>query len=135
MENGWDGELDQMRLKDVSGDITVGDKIFGETSKINGTVQYFDKFNLFATLGVSRDKRASVDLASGILNDFSQRISDNFYYQKFSYSVKGNIPYSTWRESVRSILHPSDLKNFLTLRYSHNQQLVKLVLESQNQLT
>ena len=115
MENGWDGELDQMRLKDVSGDITVGDKIFGETSKVNGTVQYFDKFNLFATLGVSRDKRSSVDLASGILNDFSQRISDNFYYQKFSYSVKGNIPYDTWRESVRSILHPSGFKEFSDL--------------------
>ena len=115
MEGGWDGNLNQMRLKDVSGDITIGDAIFGETSKITGTVQYFDKFNLFATLGVSRDKRSSVDLSSGILNDFSQRISDNFYYQKFSYSIKGNIPYSTWRESVRSILHPSGFKEFSDL--------------------
>ena len=115
MERGWDGTLNQMRLKNVSGDITVGDKIYGETSKITGTVEYFDKFNLFATLGVSRDKTASVDLSSGILNEYSQRISDNFYYQKFSYSIKGNIPYSTWRESVRSIVHPSGFKEFSDL--------------------
>ena len=115
MERGWDGTLNQMRLKNVSGDITVGDKIFGETSKITGTVEYFDKFDLFATLGVSRDKTASVDLSSGILNEYSQRISDNFYYQKFAYSIKGNIPYNQWRESVRSIVHPSGFKEFSDL--------------------
>jgi len=115
MENGWDNDLNQMRLKNIFGEINTGDKIFGETSKINGTVEYFDVFNLFATLGVSRDKTSSIDLSSGILNDSLQKISDNFYYQKFSYSIKGNIPYNIWRESVRSILHPSGFKEFSDL--------------------
>ena len=115
MENGWDGNLNQMRLKDISGEIEIEDKIFGETSKITGTVEYFDKFTLFATLGVSRDKTSSIDLSSGILNEYSQRISDNFYYQKFSYSIRGNIPYNIWRESVRSIVHPSGFKEFSDL--------------------
>lgn len=115
MENGWDNRLNQMRLKNISGEINVEDKIFGEISKVNGTVEYFDKFNLYATLGVSRDKTSSIDLSSGILNDYSQRISDNFYYQKFSYSIRGNIPYNVWRESVRSIVHPSGFKEFSDL--------------------
>ena len=115
MENGWDNNLNQMRLKNISGEINIGDKIFGETSKINGTVEYFDVFNLYATLGVSRDKTSSIDLSSGILNDSLQKISDNFYYQKFSYSIKGNIPYNVWRESVRSIVHPSGFKEFSDL--------------------
>ena len=115
MENGWDNRLNQMRLKNISGEINVQDKIFGETSKINGTVEYFDVFNLYATLGVSRDKTSSIDLSSGILNEYSQRISDNFYYQKFSYSIRGNIPYNIWRESVRSIVHPSGFKEFSDL--------------------
>jgi hypothetical protein len=115
MENGWDGTLNQMRLKNISGEINVGDKIFGEISRINGTVEYFDVFNLYATLGVSRDKTSSIDFTSGILNDYSQRISDNFYYQKFSYSIRGNIPYNIWRESVRSIVHPSGFKEFSDL--------------------
>lgn len=115
MENGWDNNLNQLRLKNISGEINIGDKIFGETSKINGTVEYFDVFNLYATLGVSRDKTSSIDFSSGISNDYLQRISDNFYYQKFSYSIKGNIPYNIWRESVRSILHPSGFKEFSDL--------------------
>jgi len=115
MENGWDNNLNQMRLKSISGEINAGDKIFGEISKINGTVEYFDVFNLYATLGVSRDKTSSIDLSSGILNDSLQKISDNFYYQKFSYSIKGSIPYNVWRESVRSIVHPSGFKEFSDL--------------------
>ena len=115
MENGWDNRLNQMRLKNISGPMTTGDKIFGEISKVNGTIEYFDIFNLYATLGVSRDKTSSIDFSSGILNDYSQRISDNFYYQKFSYSIRGNIPYNIWRESVRSIVHPSGFKEFSDL--------------------
>jgi hypothetical protein len=116
MENGWDNNINQMRLKDISGEINVGDKIFGEISKINGTIEYFDVLNLYATLGVSRDKTSSIDFSSGILNDYLQRISDNFYYQKFSYSIKGDIPYNVWRESVRSIVHPSGFKEFSDLQ-------------------
>jgi len=115
MENGWDNKLNQMRLKNISGEINVLDKIFGDTSRINGTVEYFDVFNLYATLGISRDKRSSIDLSSGILNEYSQRISDNFYYQKFSYSIRSDVPYNIWRESVRSIVHPSGFKEFSDL--------------------
>lgn len=115
MENGWDVRLNQMRMSDISGNLEVGDRLTGEISKITGVVEYFDQFNLFATLGVVRTKSASIDLTSGILNDFQHRISDNFYYQKFSYAIRGDVPYSTWRESVRSIVHPSGFQEFSDL--------------------
>lgn len=115
MEGGWDNELNQMRVNSSFGELRIGDKIIGESSKINGTVEYFDTFNLLSTLGVSRDKVGVIDNSVGILDDFQQRISDNFYYQKFSYSIKSEIPYDTWRESVRSIIHPSGFKEFSDL--------------------
>ena len=115
MENGWDNELNQLRISESFGTLNIGDKITGETSKITGTVEYFDTFQLESTLGVSRDKVGQVDNSVGILNDFQQRISDNFYYQKFSYAIKSTIPYDKWRESVRSIIHPSGFKEFSDL--------------------
>lgn len=115
MENGWDNDLNQMRVNDSFGNLIVGDKIFGENSKVNGVVEYFDTFNLNSTLGVSRDKVGVIDNSVGILNDFQQRISDNFYYQKFSYAIKSEIPYDSWRESVRSLVHPSGFKEFSDL--------------------
>lgn len=115
MDTGWDNDLNQMRVTNSFGELNVGDKIYGESSKINGTVEYFDTFNLLSTLGVSRDKVGVIDNSVGILNDYQQRISDNFYYQKFSYSIKSEIPYDIWRESVRSIIHPSGFKEFSDL--------------------
>ncbi len=115
LEDGWDGKLNQLRLIDCVGNLEIESKLFGENSKINGTIEYFDTFILNSTLGVTRDKVGVVDNAIGILNEFQQRISDNFYYQKFSYSIKSDIPYNVWRESVRSIIHPAGFKEFSDL--------------------
>jgi hypothetical protein len=142
MENGWDRKLNQLRLDAGEGNLEIGDKLFGQTSKTNGTIQYFETFILNSTLGVSRDKVGNIDNSVGILNEFQQRISDNFYYQKFSYSVKGTIPYSDWKESVRSLVHPSGFKEFSDLviyseaeesSYS-NSNLKPQILSSETQL-
>ena len=126
MENGWDGNLNLLRITDGIGNLRVGDKLFGENSKVNGTVEFVDSFYLNSTLGVSREKVGVIDLSSGILNESQQKISDNFYYQKFAYSIKSEIPYDTWRESVRSTIHPSGFKEFsdLVLYSEPSEELV-----------
>lgn len=111
MESGWDNKLNQMRITDSVGDLQIGDVLFGEYSKVSGVVEYFNSFEIDSTLSATRDNTSSTN-TDGILNDFQQRISDNFYYQKFSYSLRTNVPYSTWRESVRSIVHPSGFQEF-----------------------
>ena len=112
MEGGWDNDLNQLRVGKSFGQLRVGDKLTGESSKVIGTVEYFSIFNLSSTLGISRDKVGELDKSVGILNDFQQRISDNFYYQKFSYSIKSQLSYDKWKEPVRSLVHPSGFKEF-----------------------
>ena len=112
MEGGWDNDLNQLRVGNSFGQLRDGDKLTGESSKVIGTVEYFSIFNLRSTLGVSRDKVGELDRSVGILNDFQQRISDNFYYQKFSYSIKSQLSYDKWKEPVRSLIHPSGFKEF-----------------------
>ena len=111
LENGWENDLNQLRVTRATGELEVGDKLFGQESKTNGTIEYVNNFIIGSTLGVFRDKIYSTN-SIGILNDSQQRISDNFYYQKFAYSLRSNVPYSTWRESVRSIVHPSGFQEF-----------------------
>ena len=115
MEDGWDNDINQLRLINAKGVLNVGDKLYGENSKLNGVVKFVSIFNLSASLGVSRDKINNFGDKVGFLNDYQQRISDNNYYQKFSYSIKSEIPYSTWKESVKSIIHPSGFKEFSDL--------------------
>ena len=47
------------------------------------------------------------------MNNELQRISDNDYYQNLSYSIKSEVPISTWQDTVDSLAHPLDLEDFL----------------------
>ena len=115
VENGWNGKISQLRLRDTIGTLIPGDTLFGEVSQLLGKVRDVNRFSVRTTLGVTRDKVSKNDMNVGILNDFSQRISDNFYFQKFSYSIKSKLPYDTWKEPVKSIVHPSGFLEFSDL--------------------
>jgi hypothetical protein len=114
-ENGWDNEINQLRMVDAKGELEVGNKLKGEKSLLNGTVKDVNKFNLKANLGVSRDKVNESKNQSGFLNDYLQRLSDNFYYQRFSYAIKSQISYDKWKEPIKSLIHPSGFKEFSDL--------------------
>ena len=49
------------------------------------------------------------------LNEESQVISDNFYYQTFSYDVATKVPLSTWDSIVSNVNHLSGFEKFGTL--------------------
>ena len=119
-ENGWNVNISQLRLRDTIGTLLPGDTLFGQVSELKGNVRDVNRFSVPTTLGVTRDKVSKNDLNFGILNDFSQRLSDNFYFQKFSYSIKSNLPYNTWKESVKSIVHPSGFLEFSDLVIESN---------------
>jgi hypothetical protein len=115
MENGWDNDINQLRLIDAKGELEVENKLRGEKSLLNGTVEFVNKFNLKSTLGATRDKINDAGNEVGFLNNYQQRISDNSYYQKFSYSIKSEISYDIWKEPVRSVIHPAGFKEFSDL--------------------
>ena len=58
----------------------------------------------------------------GKLNSDIQKLHDNHYYQRFSYSIKGEVPYNTWKDAVNSLDHVAGFKNFsnLGINYSRN---------------
>ena len=115
MENGWDNGINQLRLIDSQGELNVGNRLFGTNSRLNGIVESSNQFNLNSNLNVFRKKVNNFGDRVGNLNDYQQRISDNNYYQKFSYSIKSNLPYDDWRESVKSLIHPAGFKEFCDL--------------------
>ena len=115
MENGWDDGINQLRLIDSAGELNVGDRLVGTNSRLNGFIESVNQFNLNSNLNVFREKVNDFGDRVGNLNDYQQRLSDNDYYQKFSYSIKSDLPYEEWRESVRSLVHPAGFKEFCDL--------------------
>lgn len=114
-ENGWDNDINQLRMVNSKGELNNGNKLLGTRSRLNGTVANVNQFNLKSTLSVTSEKLNDFRDSAGYLNDFQQRIADNDYYQKFSYALKSELPYNMWSESVRSLVHPSGYKEFSDL--------------------
>ena len=50
-----------------------------------------------------------------MLNDSVQRISDNDYYQQFSYALKSRVPIQTWDDPVQSLNHTTGFLKFSDL--------------------
>ena len=47
-------------------------------------------------------------------NEQNQVISDNFYYQPFSYDVISEVPVNTWESTVSNLNHISGFQKFGT---------------------
>ena len=80
-----------------------------------------------------------MDRSKGILNDSTQRIHDNDYYQRFSYSLNSDLSYDVWGETVGSLVHPAGFKEFSELSIqttptetSGNCELVSGICTSQD---
>ena len=53
---------------------------------------------------------------TGFLNNELQKISDNDYYQSFSYSIKSKVQYDEWKNVVGSLSHTAGFKKFSDLQ-------------------
>ena len=59
-----------------------------------------------------------------------QRIQDNYYYQEFSYVIKSSTALKTYRDIVRSTIHPAGTKLFGQIDIEDTLDLTSLDIES-----
>jgi photosystem II stability/assembly factor-like uncharacterized protein len=115
MNNGWDNEINELRMIDCKGSLEDGDFLYGTKSKLNGKVIKVNQYEIFSNLGVYRDKIISNQINNSLTNDYLIRTSDNNYYQNFSYSIKSEVPYTDWKEYIKALDHPAGFKEFSDL--------------------
>ena len=109
---GWDENALLLKLEDVNGLFATEQQILGSVNGAKATIE--DIFEFDFDLEVSGSVNKNIDWANdkGKLSVNTQRIHDNDYYQRFSYSVKGEVPYQSWKEPIDSLAHVSGYKNF-----------------------
>ena len=92
--------------------VKKGDRIIGESSGVSAEiVDLVDKSAKFEIGFSNRQEIGWLDNI-GRLNDDTQVVPDNDYYQNLSYTVKSPITWDKFSNNVNSILHPAGLKNF-----------------------
>ena len=117
-KNGWDPLSQTLKVFDVTGDFNKEDFIVGTISNNKGTVTNQFKFDFDLNVDSTANILNSWKTDIGKLNLDIQRLHDNDYYQRFSYSVKGSVPFNTWKDAVNSLDHTAGFKNFCNLGIS-----------------
>jgi hypothetical protein len=113
---GWDKNTFKLRVNKISGsEILIGDLISGNSSGNMGIIRNITvPEGLFKVDSISR-KQIGSSKDTGKLSYFSQRLHDNNYYQRFSYSIKGTENLNNWDEKVSSLVHTAGFKKFSDL--------------------
>ena len=106
-------EYDLITLKFIgSYKLSVGERVRGLVSGSTASItKVDDRFGRFETDYSTRNNYSWNDKV-GVLDDDSQVLSDNDYYQNLSYTVKSPISYEKSITAINSLVHTTGLKNF-----------------------
>ena len=110
----WNNEIELLKVSTTK-DFNVGDVLIGQTSRSQGAIKSKIDFNAEIKTGPTSIVRKGWNRETGFLNYNTERISDNNYYQNFSYSLKSKISFETWNDSVSSLNHTSGFLKFSDL--------------------
>tara|TARA_S200000501_G_scaffold20363_1_gene18101 strand:- start:21595 stop:34593 length:12999 start_codon:yes stop_codon:yes gene_type:complete len=93
-------------------ELSIGDIITGKESGVIATIDSISNNNGRYIVDYSAKKDIGWSDNIGKLNDDTQVIPNNDYYQNLSYSIQSSLTYDKLRNAVNSLLHTSGLKNF-----------------------
>ena len=116
---GWNPTTQLLKVKNVVGSFNTTDTLIGKLNNFKTKISSITKFDFDLQVDSTVENIRSWKDDVGKLNVDSQRIHDNDYYQRFSYSIKGTVPYETWSEPVNSLAHVSGYKNFADYEVSN----------------
>ena len=104
-------------LKIVSGDtFNIGDNIKGSTSFTRGVIiEILSSAECVYGVESSSIVKNGWKKETGFLSNNLQRMHDSDYYQYFSYAVKSEIPFDTWKNPVNDLNHTAGFKKFSDL--------------------
>jgi len=92
--------------------LVVGNKLLGSISGARGTVVDTKTFDGFHDVGCGSTINFGWLTNKGFLNDDTQVMSDNDYYQKLAYSIKSPVKFNDLIGPVNRLAHISGTKNF-----------------------
>ena len=114
-KDGWNKDSQTLKLKNVVGKFKEKDKIESSLRSSKSIIQNVYDFNFDLEVDSLVSKATNWQTDKGKLSHNDQRLHDNDYYQRFSYAIKGEIPYDTWKEPITSLGHISGYKPFADL--------------------
>ena len=98
-----------------SDSITKDLVLTGKYSNSKGKVVKIENYNTSLKTDISAPQTIGWKKNQGNLSSVVQKLQDNDYYQRFSYSLKSNVQMSEWDSAVSDLSHVSGYKKFSDL--------------------
>ena len=115
-------------MNKISGKFEVGGTVKGLSQNLDARVEDVFDFDFDLNVGSTLKNVSYWTDEVGQLNNKYQRLHDSDYYQRFSYSVNGEVPYADWKEPVDSLNHISGYKNFADLIVSGDEKFAGVTI-------
>jgi hypothetical protein len=116
IDNTYNSPITNVIKVKNSNSIKLNDVILGKTSGSAGKVFELANFNSNFYTNSSVPEIIGGQENRGYLSSNIQKLSDNNYYQKFSYSLKSNKSFEDWNSPVSDLTHVSGYKKFSDLQ-------------------
>ena len=127
----WNPITSIIRISSEDNFVT-GEKIEGKSSNVVSIASSITTFESYLNYAASSKVVRGWQNDSGELNYNLQRVQDNLYYQRFSYSLKSEVPYDTWNDVVSATNHTLGYKKFSDYQLeSTNAQSMKVGLSTE----
>jgi hypothetical protein len=111
----WDKDNELLKIS-TNNDFYPGELIYSKTSNNAAKINKIISFEGFYDIKPLSIVRYNWKTERGFLNNQFQRIHDSDYYQYFSYSLKSNVTFDKWDESVDALNHTVGFKKFSDLQ-------------------
>ena len=111
-ENGWDPQSRTLKITNIIGNFDKNDEIIGSVNSHKATISDFNTYEFNLDVDVFAESLGFWKSDKNKPSFNYERLHDNDYYQRFSYALRGQVDYDTWKEPVNSLGHISGYKNF-----------------------
>lgn len=109
---GWNAINNQINVIVTSGEPAIGQTLTGSLNGVTATIESIYNSSIEFETGPLTRKSGLWINNIGFLNDSSQRVHDNNYYQIYAYTVASEVNYDEWDEPVSTLIHPIGYKKF-----------------------
>jgi len=112
IDNNENSKITNLLKVKESTSLQTNQTITGSSSNSKGKVYSIENFDTSFNVDSSVSEIIGWKNFKGNLSSILQKLPDNDYYQKFSYSLKSKKPFIDWNSIVSDITHVSGYKKF-----------------------
>jgi len=111
-KNGWRSGSNLLKVEKIRGVFKLDDAIVGKGNNRQGTIRDEISTVFVPQIKSFYDNLGFYSSDKGKIGANSQRLTDSYFYQDYSYVIKSNTSIDVWRELIKETTHPAGFQLF-----------------------